>query len=174
MPTPFSISDSLGEAPSIAQSAGGVKSLIHSPWLSRPGLRPPMKITTTNLCRRFPPSQNQNALPAMLRPRRRQNLSCTNDCACGRAGAMVIPVPSLYQSLQTWPLDMPTNMPATAYSDLDPFSILFHPAVQEPPGRCHGRCHGVGGFWVFLGIFRGKAFPPQTHGKSWKSLLQSW
>ncbi len=48
MPTPVSISDSLGEAPSIAQSAGGVKSQIHSPWLSRPGLRPPGKITTTN------------------------------------------------------------------------------------------------------------------------------
>ncbi len=48
IPTPVSIPDSLGEAPSIAQSAGGVKSLIHSPWLSRPGLRPPVKITTTN------------------------------------------------------------------------------------------------------------------------------
>ncbi len=51
VPTPVSSLPLLWRAQISPPPGIGVKSLIHSPWLSRPGLRPPVKISTTNLQR---------------------------------------------------------------------------------------------------------------------------
>ena len=48
VPTPVSSLPLLWRAQISPPPGIGFKSLIHSPWLSRPGLRPPVKISTTN------------------------------------------------------------------------------------------------------------------------------
>ncbi len=153
MPTPFSISDSLGEAPSIAQSAGGVKSLIHSPWLSRPGLRPPMKITTTNLCRRFPPSQNQNALPGRAPPGKASEFSETPTIVLVVGRGLWLSRFHLYISpSKPGPLICPQICPRRPIATLTPFLSFFTPPCKSRQGVATAVATAWGDsgfFWVY-------------------------